>query len=89
MFLVFKYGFTFEGFEYGWHKKELYRLPSTINNRTYGFKKLEEIKIGCQYGYRIKRNKFTTKQLLGKTAFISREIQVLKDESDLPIIHKT
>ena len=57
MIINFEYGLIHKGFEYGWYKKDLYRLPSTSNNKNYGFKKLASITIGHGVGYRLKTNK--------------------------------
>jgi hypothetical protein len=49
--------------KYGWYKKKLYRLPSTINLRSYSFKKVPEILIGNKIGYRLMKKKYTIEQL--------------------------
>jgi len=69
--LKFKYGFEYKGFNFGWNKKKLFRLPSekkTLKN--YPLKELSEIKIGNKKGYRIVRDKKTIVQLMEKTKII-------------------
>jgi len=84
MILIFKYGFEFNGFLFGWNSKELYRLPSVSGVKHYGLKKLPQITVGNKIGYRIKREKFTIDQLKYKTQLIKPiEINILKDK-DLP-----
>jgi hypothetical protein len=82
--LKFKYGFEFEGFLFGWNNKDLYRLPSTSGNKSYGLKKLNAIIIGNSLGYRIKRKKLSLKQLKDITIFIDKECQVINDTVDIP-----
>jgi hypothetical protein len=84
MILKFKYGFEYEGFLYGWNNKELYRLPSTSGNKSYGLKKLDSIVVGNSVGYRIKQQKFSINQLKNRTIFIDKEYQVIKNEVDIP-----
>ena len=80
MIINFEYGLIHKGFEYGWYKKDLYRLPSTSNNKNYGFKKLASITIGNGVGYRLKRDKFTTGQLREKTIIINKKISIIKSD---------
>lgn len=80
----FKYGFQHENFIYGWHKKELYRLPSLSGNRSYGLKKLDIIKVGNLLGYRIKGQKFSINQLKDKTVFINKNYTIITDTVDIP-----
>ena len=83
MIIRFKYGFFYKDFLYGWHQKELYRLPSNSGNKKYGLKKLNVIQIGNKTGYRIKRDKLTINQLEQKTIVINQEISQIKDQ-DVP-----
>lgn len=84
MKLKFKYGFYHEEFLYGWLKKELYRLPSTSGNKSYGLKKLSIIKVGVGEGYRLKRDKISIQQCKDRTIEINKVITVIKDTVDLP-----
>lgn len=68
--IIFKYGFEHKGFKYGWSNKQLYRLPISLNQRCYAFKKLNLIKIGNKVGYRLKKDKITIEQLRDKTISI-------------------
>ena len=79
----FKYGFEHKGFVFGWHQKQLYRLPSA-NGKCYPLKKLNEIKVGKQIGYRIRRDKFSLRQLQAKTILIYRNIFIAEKNNDLP-----
>jgi len=85
MILNFKYGFNHDGFLYGWQNQELYRLPSTSGNKSYGLKKLSLIPVGNVEGYRIKRQKFSIQQLLDRTDTINVKIKVIKDSIHLPV----
>lgn len=81
MKLIFEYGFTHKGFKYGWFNKELYRLPSKSKNYNYPLKKLNEIKIGNSTGYRIKKDKLSLNQLMGKTKDIKKvSIEILNNK---------
>ena len=35
----YKYGFDYKGFQFGWKSKELYRLLTSKNKRSYPLKK--------------------------------------------------
>jgi hypothetical protein len=81
MIIEFNYGIEYKGFIFGWHKKELYRLPSTSGRYSYGFKKLNAIMVGNQLGYCLKRDKFSMKKLEEKTIIIPKQtISILKSE---------
>ena len=84
MIIKFKYGFEYDGFLYGWNNKDLYRLPSTSGNKSYGLKKLDAIVVGNGIWYRIKKQKLSLKQLKDKTIFIDKEYQVINDTVDIP-----
>ena len=80
----FKYGFEHKEFIFGWHKKELYRLPSESEKRNYPMKKLSIIKVGKQDGYRIKRDKFSLGQIQKMTIFIDKRIYPVENKQDTP-----
>lgn len=63
MIIKFKYGFEFKGVNYGWNKKDLYKLPIFISKRSYPLKKMNLIKIGNSEGYRIRTKPKTIEQL--------------------------
>lgn len=84
MVLVFKYGFEFDGFLYGWNNKDLYRLPSNSGNKFYGIKKLDVIKVGSGLGYRIKREKLSINQIKLLTVAIDKEYEILEDKIHIP-----
>jgi len=81
MIINFKYGFEYNGFLFGWHKKKLYRLPSTSGNRLYGIKKLSPIKVGNHQGYRIKREKIAIRKLVHITTDINVAVKILKNKN--------
>ena len=80
MMLRIKYGFSFDDMNFGWINKELFRLPSKKNKRTFCLKKLDSITIGNKVGYRIGGKRFTLEQLEEMTNFIDVEINKLKDK---------
>lgn len=84
MNIIFKYGFEYDGFLYGWNKKELYRLPSKSGNKSYGLKKLDKINVGNTFGYRLKGAKLSIYQLKQLTTEINIEIPVIEDCVDIP-----
>lgn len=71
MIINFKYGFTYKNLNFGWYKKELYRLPSFSNFRNYPLKKLSKIKINKKEGYRIARDRKTIEQIKELTELIN------------------
>jgi hypothetical protein len=83
MVIRFSYGFTYKGMLYGWYRKELYRLPTKVGDRQYGVKKLTQIMVGCQIGYRIKRDRKTIEQLRQKTVILNEEVSIVTD-FDIP-----
>ena len=84
MKLKFKYGFNYKDFLYGWLKKELYRLPSTSGNKSYGLKRLSLIKVGVGEGYRLKKDKLSVLQCKNMAVEINKVITVINDTIDLP-----
>ena len=80
MIITFRYGFEYGGFQYGWYKKELYRLPSVSGINTYGFKKMKIIKVGNKDGYRVKRQKLTIDQLTERTVKMFVEVEIIKNQ---------
>jgi len=85
MLLKFNYGFDYLGFQYGWYRKELYRLPSKTGKNKYGLKKLNPITVGNTLGYRIKRQKISMVQLKQMTNTIAQvEITIIKENKDIP-----
>jgi hypothetical protein len=84
MIITFKYGIEHEGFYYGWFAKELYRLPSTSGRYTYGIRKLKQIIVGNQLGYRLKKDKFSMKQLYDRTVLIPKVEISLFDYKNRP-----
>jgi len=69
---------------FGWHKKELYRLPSEIGGRYYPLKKLNPIIVGKQLGYRCKRDKLSMAKLKGITIGIACKKVTIISHKDLP-----
>ena len=64
------HGISHNDITYGWHEKELYRLPIHIGNRYFCFKKLTKVPIGNQFGYRLSQKAFTINQLQEKTCLL-------------------
>ena len=79
----FKYGFEHKGMKYGWKDKILYRLPSFVNKRSYGLKKLKLIDVGKQKGYNVARDKKSLKTLKEMTERIDY-IHSTPSDNDLP-----
>lgn len=71
MIRIYRYGFKYKNFTFGWFKKNLYRLPSESNLKFYPLKKLNIIDIGNKKGYRIVRDKKTIEQLQEMTEVIN------------------
>lgn len=85
MIIIYKYGFTYKGFLFGWKEKKLYRLPSEKNLRNYSLKELSKIKINNHDGYRVVRDKKTIKQLMEMTELINyRYVVNGKQSNDTP-----
>lgn len=82
--IIFKYGFEYDGFLYGWNKKELYRLPSKSGNKSYGLKKIEPIQVGKGTGYRIKTKKLSLYQCKQMTTAIDMKVELVVDTIDIP-----
>ena len=71
MVTLYKYGFVYKGFNFGWKDKILFRLPSEKNLNYYPLKKLSSIDIGNKKGYRVVRDKKTIDQLMEITEVIN------------------
>ena len=86
MVRIYKYGFKYKNFNYGWYKKELYRLPSVnFKNQNFPLKKLKLIDVGNKKGYRLFRDKKTLEQLEELTEVINYEYVVNgKQSKDTP-----
>jgi len=80
--MIFKKGFYYKKFFYGWYKKELYKLP-TNNNYCTTLKKLSIIKVGNKEGYRIANDKKTIAQCVAITTTINKKVEVIID-NDVP-----
>lgn len=85
MIQIYKYGFEYKGMTFGWKNKELFRLPSTKNKRSYSLKKVPLITVGNKKGYRIVRDKKTIEQLMELTETINYKYVVNgKNDDDCP-----
>jgi hypothetical protein len=78
--MTFEYGFAINGIFYGWHEKQLYRLPSKIGNRYYGFRQVKPIKVGNKIGYRVNRQTKSIDQLRGITISFLSPIKIQTNE---------
>lgn len=84
MILNFKYGFYINSQPYGWLNKELYRLPYINESKmSFPLKKLEQIIIGNNVGYRVGGKKKTIQQLELITNNINVRYNSIKD-ADCP-----
>ena len=83
--ITIKYGLSYNGINYGWYEKCLYRLPCFINKRSYGFKKMKLIPIGNKFGYKISQKNFTIEQLKSITTIINPPyVHFEVNDKDLP-----
>jgi len=80
--MIFKKGFYYKGFLFGWYKKELYRLPMQ-QNYALGLKKLSVIKVGNKEGYRIATDKKTIAQCKSMSTTINKKVEILVHD-DVP-----
>jgi hypothetical protein len=80
MIYIFKFGFFNKSILYGWHKKELYRLPQVIGKRFYPLKKLNQIDVNNRKGYLVGSQRKSLAQLENITIFIDKKIQTIKDD---------
>ncbi len=71
MIQIYKYGFEYKGFLFGWKNKTLYRLPTYKNGRSYPLRKINHIEINNKIGYRVVRDKKTIEQLMEMTEIIN------------------
>jgi hypothetical protein len=85
MVRLYKYGFYYKNFNFGWYKKKLYRLPSESKKNNYPLKQMDIIPVGKKEGYRIVRDKKTIDQLMEMTELINfKHIINGKDSEDTP-----
>lgn len=76
--IQFKFGFQYKGFMFGWAKRSLWRLPTTIHSRYYPAKKMNTINIGAGQGYRCVGDKLSISQLESMTSQFSKPVVVNK-----------
>lgn len=81
MIYRFNFGFIRNGVPYGWYKKELYRLPFERKGRAYSFKKLDQIMVGNNPGYRVAGQKKTIDQLKELTHTVDWSYSVIKNNN--------
>lgn len=79
MTIRFNYGLFHDGKIYGWHEKELYRLPQMIGKRFYPKKKCAK----WNDGYFLGSDRKSKAQLKSMTVVIDKEIQEI-ESSDCP-----
>ncbi len=80
MEINFNYGFTFNEVNYGWHKKQLYRLPFNRKNRSYGVKIITPVLIGSTVCFNVQRNKVTINRLKEITKKVDWKIEEIKSD---------
>jgi hypothetical protein len=78
--MEFKFGFIYNDVKYGWYKKDLYKLPYTKDKRSYSFKIIKPIIIGCTTVYNIQRNKLTINNLKKRTLNVKWNISTFEDK---------
>lgn len=78
-----KYGFTYEGVEYCWYEKKLYRLPFVRGGRNYTLKEIKPMRKGKVYN--IQKVQKTIAQLKQMTIEfpVAKEIKLIISD-DLP-----
>lgn len=81
--MTFEYGFEINGIFFGWHEKKLYRLPSIIGNRFYGFRLVSPIKVGNSIGYRVNRKTKSISQLKSITTQFTNPVKI-SSHVDIP-----
>lgn len=77
--MQFKYGLIYMGVQYGWYKKQLYRLPFTRNKRSYNLKLINPIVIGSTTCYNLQRNKITIKRIEDLTTKIDWFVETVTE----------
>lgn len=78
--IVFNFGFTFNGVNYGWHQKKLHRLPFIRNQRSYGLKIINPILVGSTICYNIQREKLTINRIKDLTKKVDWKIEEIKTD---------
>lgn len=76
MIIRFFYGFIYNNKVYGWHEKELYRLPQNIGNRYYSKKKCAK----WGDGYFLGSDRKSKNQLKSMTVVIDKEVQEIQSD---------
>ena len=60
---LYKFGFEYKNVLYGWKDKKLYKLPCTLNNRSYQLKEIPYYCFKSTMVYNVQRNKLTVNKL--------------------------
>jgi len=85
MIINFNFGIIYKNVQYGWYKKQLYRLPHLSDGGyNFGLKKLNQIMVGNKVGYRLSGDKKTFAFLESVTHKINYIYDDFSDESDCP-----
>lgn len=74
------YGFEYMGVRYSWHKKQLYRLSFTRNNRSFDLKLIHPIVIGSTTVYNIQRKKITLNKIKLLTKQVDWKVEIIEKQ---------
>ena len=86
MIIEINHGFVHSGMRFGWHEKELYRLPQTFNGRSYTLKKVNVwhcTKRNKEF-YQCYKSDLTLEQVKHKTVVIPKVTISLVSSDDCP-----
>ena len=86
MIIEINHGFVHSGMLFGWHEKELYRLPQMFNGRSYGFKKVNifHCKKRNKQFFQCYKSDLTLDQVKHKTVVIPKVVINIVNSEDCP-----
>jgi glutaredoxin-related protein len=86
MIIEINHGFVHSGMLFGWHKKQLYRLPQMFNKRSYTFKKVNifHCKKRNKKFYQCYKSDLTLEQVKQKTVVIPKVVINIVESEDCP-----
>ena len=81
--MTFSAGFTMEGKVYGWHEKQLYRLPYTKGTKSFALRKMSPGRIGVTTVYFVGGKKRTIGSMISISSDLIPPVEIFT-HPDMP-----
>ena len=79
---LYKFGFKYKNVLYGWKDKKLFKLPHTLNSRSYQLKEIPYYCFKSTMVYNVQREKLT----INKLKLLTKEInfKIVRVDNSVP-----